>query len=74
MKKEPQYKDKILSEVIIHGLEPFGLTGVKVKWEVVTHPTLVHISDDVYHRLVKKFKTAGIQIPEMANNVSIREE
>lgn len=74
MKKEPQYKGKILSEVVIHGLEPFGLTGMKVKWEIVTHHALLHITDDIYHRLVKKFKKAGIKIPEMVNNVSVSEE
>ncbi len=73
MKKEPQYKGKILSEVVVYGLEPFGLAGVKVKWEVITHPSLIHVVDDIYQRLARKFKQARIQMPEMANSVSIKE-
>ena len=74
MKQEPLYKDKILSEVVIHGLEPFGLAGMKIKWEVITHPSLIHVIDDIYRRLAKKFEKAGIQVPKMANSVSVKEE
>ena len=73
MKQEPQYKDKIFDDVIIHGLNPFDLTGIKVKWEIKTHPTLTHITHDIYHRLIKEFEKNGIEVPKIANNISVQD-
>lgn len=73
MKKEPQYDGMILSGAIVHGLEPFDLTGVKIKWEVLTKPKLIHITNDIYRRLIIEFKKKNIKIPEIANNVSVCE-
>lgn len=71
MKNDPEYKGKVFSDARIYGLEPFNLTGVKVKWEISTAPTLIHFLDDVYRRLAVKLKDAGVALPEASKNISV---
>ncbi len=74
MKREPKYEGKILSDVVIHGVQPFDLSGIKINWEVVTDATLVHFANDVYRRLIAEFDKNGIKVPQMASNISVNEQ
>lgn len=71
MKNEPMYKGKVFSGAKIYGLEQFDLTGVKIKWEVTTEPTLVHFVDDVYQRVAKKFGEVHIALPDIPKGISV---
>lgn len=73
MMREPQYENKVFGGAQVYGLEPFDLTGVKVKWEVTTAPTLVHFLDDVYGRLAENFKEHGVKVPKISENICVVE-
>lgn len=74
MKTEEKYKDKIIGNVTVHGVQPFDLTGIKISWDVNTIPGLVHFRQDVYHRLISKFIANNIKIPTFSGNISIEEK
>lgn len=74
MKEEPEYKGKIFGGVVIHGVQPFDLTGIKINWEVMTHPSVLHITQDIYRRLIVEFNKRGIKVPPMAGNVSVNDQ
>lgn len=71
MKNDPKYRGKVFSDARIYGLEPFNLTGVKVKWEIATDPTQIHFLDDAYQRLAVKLRKAGVAIPDVSKNISV---
>ncbi|MDR1362182.1 MAG: mechanosensitive ion channel family protein [Holosporaceae bacterium] len=68
MKKESYYCEKIIGDVIIHGIKPFDLTGIKIFWEIVTTPDLedFRIKCDVYDRLLTIFGKKKICIPQIS--------
>lgn len=70
MKKDGPYKDVIIGDVVIHGMSPFDMAGVKIEWEIKTDTTGSHVINEVYSRLINEFKKQKIEIP-MANNVNV---
>jgi small conductance mechanosensitive channel len=69
MREEPEYKDIIIGDVIIHGLKPFDLTGLKIYWEVRTTPMGEYVPCEIYDRLINEFNKNGIEIP-MATSIN----
>ena len=65
MRREDAYKEKILSEVTIHGIMPIDLTGVQISWQVKTLPGNPHLKHEIYRRLLIKFRKKGITIPSV---------
>lgn len=64
MKKDPEYKDKILKEVTIFGLKPFDTEGLKIVWNIKTIPDPFHlISLEFFRRLELAFRKKKINIP-----------
>jgi small-conductance mechanosensitive channel len=72
MKKDPNYAGKILSDVMIYGLKPFDLAGLKIYWNVQTIPGIsgILLKYEIYRRLGEEFQKQGIEIP-MASAVKI---
>jgi small conductance mechanosensitive channel len=65
MKDEPEYESVILGDVIIRGIKPFDLTGIRIFWELKMSTTFVrnHLVYAIYGRLVDEFKKQKISIP-----------
>jgi small-conductance mechanosensitive channel len=76
MKKEDRYSGKIIGDVIIRGIKPFDLTGIRIFWEIVTTPDVeeLHIKCDVYSRLLKVYDKQKIEIPKISNISTIHQD
>jgi small conductance mechanosensitive channel len=72
MRQEPEYDSVILDDVIIRGIQPFDLTGVKIFWMLKISAS--HIANFVkyaiYMRLIDEFKQHGIETP-VAENLGV---
>lgn len=67
MKNEGPYKDLIIGDVIINGISPFDLKGVKIAWCVKTKVKGVYVVQAAYEKLIKEFKKHKIKIPNAGN-------
>jgi small-conductance mechanosensitive channel len=72
MQQEPEYCDVILGDVVIHGLEPFDMTGIKVFWTLKISASAIatYVKYAIYMRLIDEFKQHGIEIP-VAKNLGV---
>ena len=61
----PQFKDNILEDVTIKGLEPFAFKGLSIVWEIKTTSGSVaeDLVNELFLRLQEKFDKKGIIIP-----------
>lgn len=70
MKREGAYKDIIIGDVIINGISPFDLKGVKIAWVIRTNTKGTYVVNAIYDKLIKEFKKHKIKIPS-SNNIGI---
>jgi small-conductance mechanosensitive channel len=65
MKKEDKYKSVILSNLEIHGLKPFDLTGPKIYWKLKTTATAsgTLIKYEIFRRLYSEYQKHGMHMP-----------
>jgi small-conductance mechanosensitive channel len=72
MKKEKEFGDKILGDLIIHGLKPFDMAGLKIFWNLKTTPDLSGrlLKYEIYRRLSAEFQKQGVSIP-IANAIRL---
>jgi small conductance mechanosensitive channel len=70
MKKEENYRNSILGEVIVHGLKPFNLTGPKIYWKMKVSPDAAGkaVQYELYRRLYQEYGKRKMHIP-IANSI-----
>ena len=70
MKRDGPYKDIIIGDIVIHGIKPFDMSGVKIYWAIKTNDKGKYVVHEVYNVLLKEFKKHNIEIP-IASSVSV---
>jgi small conductance mechanosensitive channel len=65
MKKEENYRDRIIGNVEIFGLCRFDLTGMKMPWRVKTSTdfTGLNVKYEIYRRIHEEYLRRGMKIP-----------
>jgi small-conductance mechanosensitive channel len=69
MRQEPEYSNVIMDDVVIRGVQPFDLTGVKIFWTLRISASSIAdlVKYAIYMRLVDEFKQHGVEVPTAKN-------
>jgi small-conductance mechanosensitive channel len=71
MRKSPEYGEKILDDVVIYGVNPFDLSGIRIFWMIAAKTEINDqiLKCDLYNRVMLEFSKQNIEIP-MATSIT----